>query len=142
MPRSFRVMCYSAQVMRLALDLISYGLKTNCIHFNKSVAFLLHPPVHTALQIALEAPEESQVLFAGLPPYPSSSVMTNLVHWAFTGPDKYPPSPPSHHCSPTRQELPCPGCPHLLHKNREATPGMKRCREVYDSWADGNAINW
>ncbi|CAN0542109.1 unnamed protein product [Rangifer tarandus platyrhynchus] len=103
-------MCYSAQVMSLALDLISYGFKINCIHFNKSVAFLLHPPVHTALQIVLEAPEKSQVLFAGLSPYPSSSVMTSLVYWAFTGSDKYPPFPPSHHCSPTWRGLPCPGC--------------------------------
>ena len=64
--------------MSLALDLISNGFKTNYIHFNKSVAFLLHPPVHTALQIVLEAPEESQVLFAGLSPYPSSSVSCPL----------------------------------------------------------------
>lgn len=94
MSLSFRIMCYPAKVTSVTPGLNGYRFKRNRINFNKPVVFLLHPPVHTApltpVKLSWRLQKSLRCLSLSSPPTPRPLLMTNLVHWAFTGPDKYP----------------------------------------------------
>ena len=94
MPLSFRRMCYPAKVTSVTLGLISYRFKRNRINFHKLVVFLLHPRVHTApltpAKLSWRLQKILRCLSLSSPPTPWPLLLTNLTHWAFTGPDKYP----------------------------------------------------